>query len=291
MPKLIFTEGDETTEHELGEGPITIGRSSECDIKLTDPSVSRLHVVVEASGDTIEVRDQESRSGIRVNGSEVSDGVLRDGDELRVGKVVFKAVIKGVVKAVVKEKPAPSRRSSRRSAAGADGALGGDEGAETRSTRRAQREILGGAKLSKRQQTLIKIVCAAIIVLTWVFFIYIQPRIRRWREGRPRTVERTTFVNPTEEPKRLLSEATDLHKRGRDAELEGKTVEAYTLTNEAKEKINRAQELTDALGQKYPGEAYRHIHKLASAVNQKAQAIRLDEFKLGKQVERDRMKR
>jgi len=286
MPKLILTEGDETTEHELGTGPRTIGRSSECDIKLTDPSVSRLHVVVEASGDTIEVRDQESRSGIRVNGSTVTDGVLRDGDELSVGKVVFKAVIKAM--------PAPPRRSSRRSAAVPDGiseAGEGDEGTQTRSTRRVQRKILGGAKLSKGQQTLIKIVCAAIIVLTWVFFLYILPRIRRWRQSQRAPVENIRFVNPTEEPKRLLAEATDLHKRGRDAELEGKTIEAHTLTNEAKELINRAQTLTDALGQKHQGPGYRHIHKLASAVNQKAQAIRLDEFRLGKQVERDRMKR
>ncbi len=285
MPKLILTEGDETTEHQLGTGPMTIGRSSECDIKLSDPSVSRLHVVVEVSGDTIEVRDQESRSGIRVNGSAVTDGVLRDGDELSVGKVVFKAAIASA------STPAPSRRSSRRSAAGADGATGGDEGAETRSTRRVQRKVLGGAKLSKVQQTLIKIVCAAIIVLTWVFFLYILPRIRRWRKSRREPVERTVFVDPIKEPKRLLSEATDLHRRGRDAELEGKTIEAHTLTNEAKEKINRAQEFTDALGQQYQGSGYRHIHKLASAVNQKAQAIRLDEFRLGKQVERDRMKR
>lgn len=278
MPKLIRTGDDgDNTEHEVARGMLTIGRSPECDISLSHPSVSRLHAVIEASDEGLEIRDQESKHGIRVNGSKVTDAVLRDGDELKVGKVAFKVAFEAA--------PAPRKRDSARKAGGTGKAVDGEEGARIRSSRRLKMEVFGGARLTKTQQTIIKIVCAAIMLICIYFALKV---ITSRRRGGGRTINRVTYFDETEEPRRLLDEARDLARRAREYELDGDTVEANVLMSEARDKINRAQGLADALEQKYPGEGYRSIHKLTTEINQKGQIIRQEAFRLNMQLKRDR---
>jgi hypothetical protein len=66
-------------------GSCRIGRSDESEIVLLDPSVSRVHAVVEIRANAAVVRDLGSTNGTYLNGRRVETQTLRDGDELRFG--------------------------------------------------------------------------------------------------------------------------------------------------------------------------------------------------------------
>ncbi len=72
---------------ELGAGTLTIGRSADCAIHLTDSSVSRRHAELRPSGSSWAVIDLGSTNGTRVNGAGASTTALRDGDTISVGDV------------------------------------------------------------------------------------------------------------------------------------------------------------------------------------------------------------
>lgn len=70
----------------LGEAVTTIGRGGGVDIRLSDPSVSRLHAEIIRRGPYVYVTDLGlSRNGTRVNGRLVARRVLEDGDVLTFG--------------------------------------------------------------------------------------------------------------------------------------------------------------------------------------------------------------
>jgi FHA domain len=70
----------------LGEAVTTIGRGGGVDIRLGDPSVSRLHAEIIRRGPYAYVTDLGlSRNGTRVNGRLVARRVLEDGDVLTFG--------------------------------------------------------------------------------------------------------------------------------------------------------------------------------------------------------------
>jgi FHA domain-containing protein len=70
----------------LAEAVTTIGRGNAVDIRLTDPSVSRLHAEIVRRGPYAYVADLGlSRNGTRVNGRLVARRVLEEGDVLSFG--------------------------------------------------------------------------------------------------------------------------------------------------------------------------------------------------------------
>jgi ABC-type multidrug transport system ATPase subunit len=58
------------------------------DLRLTEPTVSRLHAVLEMWGDVIIVRDLNSRFGTYVNGMQIRERQLRPTDHVRFGQVI-----------------------------------------------------------------------------------------------------------------------------------------------------------------------------------------------------------
>ncbi|HVZ35850.1 MAG TPA: FHA domain-containing protein, partial [Polyangiaceae bacterium] len=80
-------------------GPVvTLGRSSECQITLDDPLVSRVHAQLTITDSDVRVRDLGSRNGVRVNERLIDGDVpLRHLDRLRLGTqdLVFLAVGEG----------------------------------------------------------------------------------------------------------------------------------------------------------------------------------------------------
>jgi len=72
---------------ELGiEGQTTvIGRSSECDIVLGDPNVSRRHAEIRRLGRGYSLVDLGSTNGTEVNGQRVTETSLMNGDVIGVG--------------------------------------------------------------------------------------------------------------------------------------------------------------------------------------------------------------
>lgn len=77
-------------------GPlVTLGRSSDCQITLDDPLVSRVHAQLTVTDSHVRVRDLGSRNGVRVNGELIAgEADLHHNDRLRLGSqdLVFLAV-------------------------------------------------------------------------------------------------------------------------------------------------------------------------------------------------------
>jgi len=73
----------------LARGPIVIGRDMECDVIISDVSVSRRHACLEVSATQVEIDDLQSKNGTKVD-DQLIDGkrVLADGAVVTFGSVV-----------------------------------------------------------------------------------------------------------------------------------------------------------------------------------------------------------
>jgi len=69
---------------------VCIGRAWDCDVALPDPSVSQRHCVLTCDEDGWLSVDLGSRNGVFVNGERVRRRALSDGDEIRIGRSVFR---------------------------------------------------------------------------------------------------------------------------------------------------------------------------------------------------------
>ena len=71
----------------IGDRPIVIGRSPDCDLLLQHESISRQHARIAREDDGWVLRDLGSKNGSRVNTFHVTDQVLRNGDRLDLGTI------------------------------------------------------------------------------------------------------------------------------------------------------------------------------------------------------------
>ena len=69
---------------------INIGRTRDNDMRILDPTVSRLHAVLHVRGREATVIDANSRNGVFVNGIQLRYSKLEDGDTLTFGAVRFR---------------------------------------------------------------------------------------------------------------------------------------------------------------------------------------------------------
>jgi len=70
--------------------PARIGRHEDAEIRVTDQWVSRFHCEIDEADGLIRVRDLDSKHGVFVNGSRVTDARLESGDTLTVGMTSFR---------------------------------------------------------------------------------------------------------------------------------------------------------------------------------------------------------
>src|SRR5262249_49390834 len=91
-PCLVEIYGPNLGRTVLLDGPVTVlGRAAECDVVLDLDNVSRRHCTIHSREDGHFVRDGGSTNGTFVNDEEVNgERLLRAGDLLRIGSVVFK---------------------------------------------------------------------------------------------------------------------------------------------------------------------------------------------------------
>ena len=68
---------------------ILVGRSSQCDLALNAPQVSKEHLRLERDGDSWVLRDLQSSLGTTVNGERVEHRALRDLDRIAIGDTVL----------------------------------------------------------------------------------------------------------------------------------------------------------------------------------------------------------
>ncbi len=71
-------------------GEFIIGRGQECHVRPNSEWVSRQHCLLRVTDDTVHLRDLGSTNGTLVNGRRVvADQLLRHGDQVQVGPLVF----------------------------------------------------------------------------------------------------------------------------------------------------------------------------------------------------------
>lgn len=85
MVTLLLKEGDVQKLLQFNQAEITIGRSRENTIQLSNIKASRKHAKIEVDGGAVQVSDLGSGNGTRVNGDKVTFYVLSVGDEIRIG--------------------------------------------------------------------------------------------------------------------------------------------------------------------------------------------------------------
>lgn len=97
---LVIIYGDDLGRRvPLGPEPTVLGRSSKCDVQLDQESVSRNHARISRSRSSYSIRDLGSTNGTYVNDDLVDEVVLRDGDQIKVGRTIFKFIVSGNMEA------------------------------------------------------------------------------------------------------------------------------------------------------------------------------------------------
>jgi hypothetical protein len=88
---------------------LVLGRVAACDVVVNDPKASRRHARLVVEAGVVEIEDMNSSNGTLLNGKSVDRRLIRDGDEVRIGKTVI----------VYREGVLPGAKSANRSASGA----------------------------------------------------------------------------------------------------------------------------------------------------------------------------
>lgn len=81
-----FYEGLEVT---LDSDWVVIGRGRSADVVLAEPTISRAHAAIGYDTEGFFVQDLGSTNGSLVNGGRIQRQVLKNGDELQMGKLMI----------------------------------------------------------------------------------------------------------------------------------------------------------------------------------------------------------
>ena len=88
---LVLDDGRSQRELMLRER-LTVGRDPACDVSDSDPRLSRRHAEFSLTAFGLQVKDLESRNGVRVNGRLVKDALLSPGDLVEIGHLRLRFV-------------------------------------------------------------------------------------------------------------------------------------------------------------------------------------------------------
>jgi pSer/pThr/pTyr-binding forkhead associated (FHA) protein len=83
---IVYEENGEPTLVALTREWTRVGRSLAADVRFDDPTVSRRHALIVRQPDGVRVLDDRSLNGVFVNGERIEWRVLKDGDEIVVGR-------------------------------------------------------------------------------------------------------------------------------------------------------------------------------------------------------------
>ena len=90
---LIQSEGGREIVHVLGR-KTSIGRTPDNDVQIDAKFVSRHHAVILAGPAQTIIEDLNSTNGVQVNGRRVSRLTLRDGDQVAIGRTVYRFAVR-----------------------------------------------------------------------------------------------------------------------------------------------------------------------------------------------------
>jgi len=85
VPRLVVTDALGRRIVNIDKPIFTIGRRSECDLRLTGADISRIHAEIASDNGATMIRDKQSRFGTFVNGERITERALAHADQLRFG--------------------------------------------------------------------------------------------------------------------------------------------------------------------------------------------------------------
>jgi pSer/pThr/pTyr-binding forkhead associated (FHA) protein len=83
---LCFEENGEVQTVALTREWTRIGRSLAADVRLDDPTVSRRHALIVRHPEGVRLLDDRSLNGVFVNEARVESRILKDGDQIIIGR-------------------------------------------------------------------------------------------------------------------------------------------------------------------------------------------------------------
>ncbi len=101
----VLTGSHEGKEIAVSSEKFLVGRSEVCQLRPKSESVSRKHCIIVLKDNRVLVQDLKSRNGTFVNDTRLPADkakVLKGGDELRIGKLLFEVVIEHGLQAAKK---------------------------------------------------------------------------------------------------------------------------------------------------------------------------------------------
>lgn len=92
---VMFREDGSRKVFPLSKGVSTIGRKTDCDIRVPLSMVSRRHAEISVGDDGVSVKDLGAANGTYLNNQRVQEEDLEPGDQIVIGPVVFTVQIDG----------------------------------------------------------------------------------------------------------------------------------------------------------------------------------------------------
>src|SRR5690349_15914446 len=78
--KLTVMSGDQTGKTvEVNKPEFVVGKGDECDLVLTDPTVSRVHFAIEQAAGAFTIKDKGSTNGTWIDQFRIREAYLRPG--------------------------------------------------------------------------------------------------------------------------------------------------------------------------------------------------------------------
>ncbi len=101
---LVVLHGDDLGKRfRLSKEELSIGRSSRCDIRVDQESVSRKHATLAREGPAVVLRDLDSTNGTLVNDERIAARPLQNGDLIKIGRTIFKFIVGGNIEQLYHE--------------------------------------------------------------------------------------------------------------------------------------------------------------------------------------------
>jgi pSer/pThr/pTyr-binding forkhead associated (FHA) protein len=92
---VLFKKGGERKTFVLPGKRALIGRGTDCNFKIPLLSISRRHCELTIEENTLHLHDLGSRNGTFVNGMRIVNAMLRPGDFIRIGQILFGIQVDG----------------------------------------------------------------------------------------------------------------------------------------------------------------------------------------------------
>jgi pSer/pThr/pTyr-binding forkhead associated (FHA) protein len=92
---IMFRDDGKRHATSLADGPSTIGRTTDCTIRVPLPMVSRRHAEIVVENGDVLLRDLGAANGTYLNSRRIKEQSVAAGDQIMVGSVVFTVQIDG----------------------------------------------------------------------------------------------------------------------------------------------------------------------------------------------------